>query len=79
MPRRDDIDFAFRNAMEIDKSGRRVVTTRRFVEELHAVNWMWTLKEANRWIELSVSTFKDVSTEEGENRTFALYNPNGGL
>ena len=35
MPRRDDIEFAFRNAMEIDKSGRRVVTTSRFVEELH--------------------------------------------
>lgn len=33
MPRRNDIESAFRAAMEIDKSGRRVVTTRRFIGE----------------------------------------------
>ena len=26
-----------------------------------------------------VTTFKDVSTQEGDDRTFQLYNPNGGL
>lgn len=24
-------------------------------------------------------TFKDISTKEGENRTLAMYNPNGGI
>lgn len=27
----------------------------------------------------TVTTFRDVSTEEGDNRTFQLFNPNGGL
>ncbi|HGT3207612.1 TPA: DNA polymerase V, partial [Klebsiella pneumoniae] len=26
-----------------------------------------------------VTTFRDVSTQEGDERTFQLYNPNGGL
>ncbi|VFS56190.1 Uncharacterised protein [Raoultella planticola] len=26
----------------------------------------------------TVTTFRDVSTEEGDNRTFQLFNPNGG-
>ncbi|EAA7189272.1 DNA polymerase V, partial [Salmonella enterica] len=34
---------------------------------------------ANAWIESSVSTFKDISTVEEEERTFMLFNPNGGL
>ncbi|HGH1186907.1 TPA: DNA polymerase V, partial [Escherichia coli] len=25
-----------------------------------------------------VTVFKDISTQEGENRTFMLFNPNGG-
>ena len=79
MPRRDDIETAFRAAVEFKPDGRRIVTTKGFVRELQKYNWDWTLKEANKWIELSVSTFRDVSTEEGENRTFSLYNPNGGL
>lgn len=79
MARRDDIETAFRAAVEFKPDGRRIVTTEAFVRELQKVKWDWTLKEANKWIELSVSTFKDVSTEESENRMFALYNPNGGL
>ncbi|SLT73958.1 Uncharacterised protein [Klebsiella pneumoniae] len=27
----------------------------------------------------TVTTFRDVSTQEGDERTFQLYNPNGGL
>ncbi len=37
------------------------------------------MKQANEWIEWYVTTFRDVSTLEGENRTFQLFNPNGGL
>ncbi|WP_458793736.1 DNA polymerase V [Citrobacter freundii] len=54
-------------------------TTQRFVQELSKVNWNWTMKQPNEWIEWYVTTFRDVSTQEGENRTFQLFNPNGGL
>jgi hypothetical protein len=55
----------------------RQMTVTQF-EELSKVNWNWTMKQANEWIEWYV-TFRDVSTQEGENRTFQLFNPNGGL
>ena len=79
MPRRDDISTAFRNAIKFEQSGRRTVTTAAFVSQLEKVNWFWSQKEANQWIEYYVTTFKDISTQEGEARTFMLYNPNGGL
>ncbi len=79
MPRRDDIEGAFWKALRIAENGRRTVTTADFVRELEKVNWRWSLKQANDWIEASVSTFKDVSTAEGEARTFMVYNPNGGI
>lgn len=55
------------------------VTTEDFVKQLEAVNWSWSLKQANIWIEYYVTTFKDISSDEGEARTFMLFNPNGGL
>lgn len=79
MPRRDDISMAFRNAIKFEQGGRRTVTTVDFVSQLEKVNWFWSEKEANQWIEYYVTTFKDISTQEGEARTFMLYNPNGGL
>ena len=79
MPRRDDIESAWWRALEIDTRGQRTVTTSRFVKELAKVNWHWSLRQANEWVEIYVTTFTDISTQEGENRTFKLYNPNGGL
>ena len=79
MPRYYEIEPAFWAAMKIAGDGRKTVTTADFVQELAKVNWRWSLKKANEWIEMSVTTFKDVSTQEGENRTFMLFNPNGGL
>lgn len=79
MPRLYDIEGAFRSAIEIEQNGRRTVTTQRFVSQLHAVNWNWSLKEANSWIECYVTTFRDVTDHEGEDRIFQLFNPNGGL
>jgi hypothetical protein len=72
MPRGIDIESAFRAAIKREASGRQTVSTQDFVAQLVAVNWNWTLKEANDWIESHVSTFKDVSTSEGQARTFAL-------
>jgi len=79
MPRLHDIERAFRAAMQIEPSGRRTVTTQNFVCELEKFHWNWSLKEANTWIECYVTTFKDVTDHEGEDRTFQLFNPNGGL
>lgn len=79
MPRNSDIESAFRNAIKQEPSGRRTVSTVDFVTELEALNWRLTLREANHWIEVHTTTFRDVSTEEGERRLFQLYNPNGGL
>lgn len=78
MGRRDDIQTAFRNSIKVAQNGRRTVTTADFIKELSAVNHEWTLAEANRWIEHYQHSFRDVSTEEGERRTFHLFNPNNG-
>ncbi|MCI1898877.1 MAG: DNA polymerase V [Enterobacter sp.] len=69
MPRQYEIEGAFRAAVKIEQTGRRTVTTEDFVKQLEAVNW----------IECYVTTFKDISSDEGEARTFMLFNPNGGL
>ena len=79
MPRRYDIETAFRSAVVVEPSGRRTLRTVDFVRELKKVNWDFSLRDANAWIEASVSTFKDISPTEGEERLFMLYNPNGGL
>ncbi|EGT5187230.1 hypothetical protein PU707_004079 [Cronobacter sakazakii] len=63
----------------MDARGRRTVTTVDFVKELAAFNWNWSLKQANEWMDACLTTFKGISTEEGENRTLAMYNPNGGI
>ena len=79
MPRRSDIEIAWYASIHQEPNGRKTVTTQRFVQELSKVNWNWTMKQANEWIEWYVTTFRDISTQEGENRTFQLFNPNGGL
>ncbi len=79
MPRNSDIEIAWRQATIIEPNGRRTVTTSRFLRELAKVNWIWSPRQANQWIEHYVTTFRDVSTQEGDERTFQLYNPNGGL
>ncbi|WP_428945315.1 DNA polymerase V [Pantoea sp. FN060301] len=78
MGRRDDIPAAFRASIRISEQGRRTVTTADFVRNLSLYGHEWGLKEANSWIDFYQTTFKDVSTEEGDRRTYQLYNPNGG-
>lgn len=78
MPKVYEIELAFKAAVNLEASGRRTVTTQNFVKQLEAVNWNWSLKEANNWIECYITTFKDISDQEGEERTFMLYNPNNG-
>ncbi|MBZ7262499.1 DNA polymerase V [Klebsiella oxytoca] len=79
MARNSDIEIAWRKAIVIEQTGRRTVTTSRFLRELAEHGWVWSPRQANKWIEHYVTTFRDVSTQEGDERTFQLYNPNGGL
>lgn len=79
MPRNYEIPITFKNSIKIEPNGRRTVSTADFVAELALVNNHYSLKEANQWIEHYQSSFRDVSEEEGERRTFQLYNPNGGV
>ncbi|POW56575.1 DNA polymerase V [Candidatus Pantoea alvi] len=79
MPREYEKETAFRNAIKRDQQGRYTVTTVDFVTELERLNWHLTQKEANHWVEIYTSTFRDISTKEGEERTFQVFNPNGGL
>ncbi|MCP1436592.1 hypothetical protein J3D56_000028 [Erwinia persicina] len=78
MARYDDIGTAYRESIKISPQGRRTVTTMDFVQNLAKYNHIWTLREANEWIEIYQCSFKDVSTEEGDRRTFQLFNPNNG-
>lgn len=76
MPRRDNIAQTFRESIRLASNGRRTVTAVDFVAALSKVSHHFTLAEANHWIEIYQHSFRDISTEEGERRTFKLFNPN---
>lgn len=65
MPRLYEIETACRNAIDILPNGKRILTTRRFLQELERYNWHWSPRQANQWIEHYVTTFRDVSTKRG--------------
>nr|QRC55201.1 DNA polymerase V [Escherichia coli] len=67
-----------RASIKREPNGRQTVTTEAFVSQLALINFHWSCRQANQWIETYVTVFKDISTQEGENRTFMLFNPNGG-
>ncbi|KAF6660614.1 DNA polymerase V [Enterobacteriaceae bacterium EKM102V] len=79
MPRDYEIKDAFRLAIKRDARGRYTVSTLDFVKELQQLNWHFSAREANRWIEAHKSDFRDISASEGEERTFQVFNPNGGM
>ncbi|MBS6033646.1 MAG: DNA polymerase V [Pantoea sp.] len=79
MPRDYEIKDAFVNAIKREPSLGYVVTTQDFVRQLERVNWHFSLREANQWIKANTVTFRDVSTQEGESKTYQQFNPNGGI
>lgn len=79
MPRDYEIMMAFKQAMKRDASGRFTISTLDFVSELERLNWHYTLRSANSWIEMHTTTFRDISAADGEERTFQVFNPNGGV
>lgn len=49
MPRLYEIEVACRAAIVIEPNGRRILTTRRFLQELERYNWHWSPRQANQW------------------------------
>lgn len=78
MPRSYDIDLAWCASIHCEQNGRKTMTTEHFVKELEKFDYHWSHRQANQWIETYVTVFKDISPDEGENRTFQLFIPNGG-
>ncbi|AWP32199.1 DNA polymerase V [Pantoea vagans] len=79
MPRDYEIKDAFVCAIRTKAGAGRIVTTEEFVKELERLNWHFSLREANQWIKTNTTTFRDVSTQEGEAKTYQQFNPNGGI
>ncbi|MCH9267729.1 DNA polymerase V [Pantoea ananatis] len=79
MPCDYEIMIAFRLAFKRDSAGRFTLSTLDFLRELDRLNWHYTLRAANKWIETHTTTFRDISTSEGEDRLFQVFNPNGGF
>lgn len=79
MPRYHEIPVAFKKSITTDPAGRRIVRTEDFVRELAALNHHFTLRQANQWIEHYQSSFSDISTEEGEKRTFHMFTVYGNF
>lgn len=79
MSRDYEIMMAFKQAMKRDALGRFTISTLDFVGELERLNWHYTLRAANSWIEMHTTTFRDISTVDGDERTFQVFNPNGGV
>jgi len=79
MARQSDIKAAFMAAMRREPALGVIVKTQEFVRQLELVNWHFSLREANQWIKANTVTFRDVSTQEGEAKTYKQFNPNGGI
>lgn len=71
MARREDIKWAFILATRNAKQ-KGVITTADFVRELALLNWEFSYKEANEWIEFYQAFWRDKSDHHGENKTYVL-------
>lgn len=74
MARDYEIKPAFVQAITLDQLGRQIVTTSAFQANLEAANHHWTLQQCNQWIRREQNMFMELTTENGDNRTYALRN-----
>ncbi|HHB1216052.1 TPA: hypothetical protein ACOAXM_003609 [Vibrio cholerae] len=58
MPRHYEIDSAWRASIQREPNGRQTVTTENFVSQLALINFHWSCRQANQWIETYVTVFK---------------------
>lgn len=74
MPRRYEIDSAFRAAVMKNPKGFLWLRSDDFIRELRVRNWHFTQAEANRWIERYQPDFVDKTPDFSENRFWILRN-----
>ncbi|MDH2069214.1 DNA polymerase V subunit [Pantoea sp. GD03673] len=72
MSQDDEIWCAFREATRRNNAGQLTVSTQDFVAELQQRNAPHTLRAANSWIEMHITTFSDISVGPGECRLFQM-------
>lgn len=78
MVRKSNMQTAFTQSIKIASSGKRTVKTVDFVERLASYGHNWSLSEANAWIDFYKRTWRDISRDEGESKTYFQFNSNGG-
>lgn len=78
MAQKIDIQYAFSQSIKIARTGKRTVETVEFVKRLASYGHDWSLCEANAWIDFYKRTWRDISTQEGDSKTYFQFNPNGG-
>lgn len=74
MPKLDDINAAFRDAVRLDAKGHKMLRTEDFIRELREVNWHFNEKDANDWIARYQPFFVDKTPDFSENRLWMLRN-----
>lgn len=72
MPRRYDINIAFRDAVQLNPKGYMCLRTADFIQALRNYNHHFTEQDANRWIEQNQSEFIDKTPDHSENRLWML-------
>ncbi len=78
MTRDDEIMIAFRQALKRQASGSFTISTVDFVQQLEHLNWHYTLRAANLWIETHTTTFRDINPSSGEERQFQIFTRESG-
>ena len=74
MPKLKDINAAFRDAVRLDAKGHQVLRTEDFIRQLRTVNWHFSEKDANDWIERNQTGFVDKTPDFSDNRLWMLRN-----
>jgi len=65
MARNYEIDSAWRASIRREPNGRQTVKTETFVSELAKVNFEWSYRQANQWIETYLKTFQQKKGKVG--------------
>ncbi|EGT0671194.1 hypothetical protein JAF85_001930 [Citrobacter werkmanii] len=74
MPRRSDINAAFKSAVKQNQKGYQYLRTDDFIRELAKVHWHFRRVDANSWIERYQQDFADKTTDNSDNRYWILRN-----
>jgi len=74
MPRRYEINTAFNAAIQRHTKGYLRLHTDDFIREPGILNWHFSRKDANEWIERYQNDFADKTPDQSDNRYWMLRN-----